>query len=87
MAKDLTVLKKALDRATRKISGKWKLRIRDITSDAINLNRKEHVFKKKEVEKPKEEAAPAAAEAAAAAPAEGKAEAAPAKEEKKGGKK
>jgi len=87
MAKDLTVLKKALDRATRKISGKWKLRIRDITSDAINLNRKEHVFKKKEVERPKEEAAPAAAEAAAAAPAEGKAEAAPAKEEKKGGKK
>jgi len=87
MAKDLTVVKKALDRAMRKISGKWKWRIRDITGDALNMSRKEHVFKKKEIEKPKEEAAPAAAEAAEAAPAEGKAEEAPAKEEKKGGKK
>ncbi|VVB66924.1 50S ribosomal protein L10e [Candidatus Norongarragalina meridionalis] len=84
MAKDLTVLKKALDRAMRKISGKWKWRVRDITSDSLNMTRKEHVFKKKEIEKPKEET-PAAA-AAAAAPAEGKAEEAAPAEEKKSGK-
>jgi large subunit ribosomal protein L10e len=66
MAKDLAVLRTAFSRAKIKLSGAWKLTLRDITRDAENIARKEHVFKKREEEKPKEEAA-----APGAAPAEG----------------
>ena len=57
-------------RAQLKLSGAWKLVLRDITRDAANINRKEHAFKKKdlEAEKPKEEVAGAAAPGAEGAP-------------------
>ncbi|NYZ74722.1 50S ribosomal protein L16 [Candidatus Micrarchaeota archaeon] len=65
----LQVVKDGLDRALRKMSGHYKIRVRDITKDSANLARSMEgvVFKKKEEEAPK----PTAAEAAAAAPAEG----------------
>ncbi len=60
MAKDIAVVKEAFMRAKLKLGGKYSCLIRDITKDAINNARKEHVFKKREEEKPKEEvAAPA----------------------------
>ena len=86
MAKDLPVLKEAFNRAKLKLGGKYSLLIRDITNDAINVARKEHVFKKKEDAKPKEEATPAAVVAPAGAPAGQTPAATPAaqaKEEKK----
>ncbi len=75
MARDLPVLRAAFTRAQIKLSGSWKLVLRDITKDAANLSRKEHAFKKKDIEKPKEpapgEAAAAAAEGAATPAAAG----------------
>ncbi|MFH0973859.1 MAG: 50S ribosomal protein L16 [Candidatus Micrarchaeota archaeon] len=63
MKKDLPILRKAFKRARIKLSGSWKLTLRDITQDAANISRKEHAFKKKDIEKPKE---PVAGEAPAA---------------------
>lgn len=79
MARDLPVLRVAFNRAKLKLGGKYSLSIRDITTDPVNIARKEHVFKKKEEEKPKEEAAPTAT----TAPAEGQAAAPAVKEEAK----
>jgi len=85
----LPVVKEGLDRALRKISGKYKVVVRDISKDPANLARSVEgvIFKKKE-EAPKPAAEAVSAEGAekAAAPAEkGKQAAAPAKaeEEKK----
>ncbi len=66
MAKDLPVLRAAFTRSQIKLSGSWKLVLRDITKDADNIARKEHTFKKKDIEKPKEEVPGAAATAAGA---------------------
>ena len=68
MKKDLPILRKAFERARIKLSGSWKLTLRDITQDAANISRKEHTFKKKDIEKPKEAAPGEAAAAAGAAP-------------------
>ena len=67
MEKDLPVLKRAFELARSKLSGLYSLNIRDIRNDALNVSRKEHVFKKKEEPKPEKEttAAPAAATAPA----------------------
>ncbi|MEM0475599.1 MAG: 50S ribosomal protein L16 [Candidatus Norongarragalinales archaeon] len=70
-SKDLPVLREAFNRARRKLSGSWKLVIRDISRDAANLARKEHSFKKREEEKPKEGAAAPASAAASAATSAG----------------
>lgn len=85
--------KEAFRRASRKLSGKWKPVVTDITQEAWNLEkqgREAKVFKKIEEEKPEAAAVPGAAAAAAAPAAEaGKAEAGKAEEktEKKAEKK
>ncbi|MEW5955021.1 MAG: 50S ribosomal protein L16 [Candidatus Micrarchaeota archaeon] len=87
----LPAVKEGLGRALRKISGKYKIIVRDISKDPANLARSIEgvVFKKKEEEAPKaaaEAAAPAEGAEKAAAPTEkGKpaAAAAPAKAEEK----
>ena len=83
MKKDLPILRKAFERARIKLSGSWKLTLRDITQDAANISRKEHTFKKKDIEKPKEPAAGEAPAEGAAAPGGA---AAPATQAKEGAK-
>jgi large subunit ribosomal protein L10e len=75
-AKNLGAVKKALAMAMLKLSGKYSVVVRDITSDAENLKKPKEavkVFKKKETEEEKKKAEEAAAAPAegAAAPAEG----------------
>ncbi len=68
-ARDLGLLKEALNRAARKLGGGLKTVLRDITNDPVNLARTEHVFKTKEESKPA--AAPTGAAAPVAAPSTG----------------
>jgi len=51
-AKDLSLLKEGLKRAARKLGAGFKIVLRDISNDPINLARTEHVFKTKEEPKP-----------------------------------
>ncbi len=80
-------VREAFARATQKLSGHWKPRVRDITRDPKNLARSLEgtVFKTKEEVKPVAEAAPAAAEGAA--PVEGAAAGEKTTEGEKGEKK
>jgi large subunit ribosomal protein L10e len=82
--------REAFRRASRKLSGKWRLVFRDITNEPWNLEKKGReakVFKKVEIEKPATPGAPVPGAPAAAPAAEaGKAEA-PKSEEKAAEKK
>ncbi|MGC8850645.1 MAG: 50S ribosomal protein L16 [Candidatus Micrarchaeia archaeon] len=76
----LPIVREAIKRARLKLSGDYKLEVRDITNDPANLRRsiEGRAFKKKEEEKPAAAAAPATA-----TPAEASKATTPAKEEKK----
>lgn len=86
-AKDLPVLKEAFGRASLKMPGKMVLKITDISKDAVNLAKREHVFAKREEAVVAVAAATPEATAAAGAAAPAVEEKAAGKEKEKGGKK